>query len=207
MRHPDDMQLNAYLDGELRDDASQSFQAHLRACQACQARLAEWKRLSKRIYETRPALTAFRPEGEFWAGLAAKLPQARRETWPLLEYLPPFLLATLGALLRLLISLISTAYDLTILGVLPRLGPLMSQHLANILSPPLLGQSLGAWINQSSQQAARSWGALSPVGQETVLFGVLWVALMSFLGIVVAFYGLWATCQHGADRSDQNGGH
>jgi anti-sigma factor RsiW len=38
MRHPDDMQLNAYLDGELRDDASQSFQAHLRACQACQAR-------------------------------------------------------------------------------------------------------------------------------------------------------------------------
>lgn len=210
MQHPPDTELNAFLDGELGNDAAHSVQAHWAACPECQAKLSEWSRLSVCIREIYPALTAFRSECEFWADLAAKLPQTQCEAWPLLEYLPPLALAVLGALLRALMSLVSTAYSLVNWGVFPRLGPLVSQQLMRVVSAPFAGRSFSAWVGQPNEwivhHLARSWDSLSSTGQEAIVFGSVWATLVLLFGVVVAFYWLWATCRS-SGHPDQNGGH
>jgi len=198
MRHPDELCLQAYHDGELSGEARRQIQDHLERCAACAERMRQWGELGALLRQTRPAAEAFSSEGEFWARLAGRLPQARPATWPLVPYLPPFLLGAFGLLADGLISAVTLAYTLVGLGLIPPLAPSLRAWLIKALQAPLLEGSLYAWLGWSGdevgQAVTRLWGAASPATQEMLLMLAVVLILGMFLASVLVVYFSWAMC-------------
>ena len=67
MQHPNEMQLQAFMDGELDDRAARRMYSHLHQCAACRAMLDAWERLATEVRDARPATDSFSSEGDFWA--------------------------------------------------------------------------------------------------------------------------------------------
>lgn len=205
--HPDELRLQAYHDGELRGEACHQIQAHLGQCVPCAERIRQWGELGARLRQTRPAAEAFSSEGEFWARLAGRLPKARPVTWPLVPYLPPFLLGAFGLLTEGLISLVILAYALVGLGLIPPLAPTLRAWLVEALKAPFLESSLYAWLGWSgdelSQAVAQSLAKVSLATQEMALMLLIVLALGMFLSLLLIVYVSWALCwsKTGYDRS------
>ena len=77
MQHIDDVQLQAYIDGELSPDASRIVEQHIIECQECCAKLDDTQCLCNSLRTLVPDDDLFRSEGEFWACLAARLKPGR----------------------------------------------------------------------------------------------------------------------------------
>jgi len=198
MRHPDEVQLQAYHDGELEGEVREQVQAHLGQCASCVERLREWGELSAVLRRIRPAEGAFSPEGEFWARLAGRLPKMRPSTWPLVPYLPPFLLGLFGLLAEGLLSIAFLVYALIGMGVIPPLAPALTTWLSKALADPLLEDSLYSWLGWSSSEVVRAvtqpLEAVSLATQETIFMLAIVFALGTFLSLVVIVYLSWAMC-------------
>ena len=69
MRDHLDERLSAYLDGELAGDELRAAEAHLTECAACRAVLDDLKGLARQAQ----ALDDRPPEGDLWAGIAARI--------------------------------------------------------------------------------------------------------------------------------------
>ncbi len=70
--HPD-LELSAYLDGDLAGDDLARLEAHLAGCEACRATLDDLRRLVRRA----GALDERPPERDLWAGIAARIATER----------------------------------------------------------------------------------------------------------------------------------
>lgn len=64
-----DLELSAYLDGELTEGEQARVDAHLAACDACRVTLEDLKRLVRRA----GTLDDREPERDLWAGIAARI--------------------------------------------------------------------------------------------------------------------------------------
>jgi hypothetical protein len=210
MRHPDEVQLQAYHDGELEGQVRQQIHAHLGQCAPCAERLREWGELSATLRQTRPAVEAFGSDGEFWARLAGRLPKTRPSAWPLVPYLPPFLLGAFGLLAEGLMSIAFIVYALIGMGVIQPLAPTLTAWLSKALADPLLENSLYAWLGWSSSDVIRSvtqpLGAMSLATQETIFLLAVVLGLGTFLSLVVIVYFSWAMCWSKTARLDGNRG-
>ena len=207
MRHPDEVQLQAYHDGELEGEVREQIQAHLRQCVPCAGRLREWGELSAALRQTRPAEDVFSPDGEFWARLAGRLPKMRPSTWPLVPYLPPFLLGAFGLLTEGLMSVVFLVYALIGMGVIPPLAPALGTWLSKALADPLLEDSLYSWLGWSSSEVVHAvtqpLEAVSLATQETIFMLAIVFALGTFLSLVVVVYFSWAMCWSKSARTNE----
>jgi len=208
--HPDELQLQSYLDGELGPEPARRLQDHLAQCAACAQGLQEWRALEATLRQTRPSAELFAGEGEFWARLAGKLPQPRPTPWSLIGYLPPFLLGALGTLLDGLISAVLFVYVLMRLGVIPSIGAAALSWLRALLSSSLLENSLYAGLGWSSAEVTTRamlwWSNLTRSSQETLLAGIVLLSLGCVMAVIVLLYLSWAMCWPHAAELEHEGG-
>ncbi len=194
--HPDELQLQSYLDGETSPELGQNLAGHLQQCPACQARVRAWEELSVAIRATRPTPEMFASEGEFWAGLAGHLSPERPATWPFLAYLPPVVLGVLGTFIDMLISMIFVFYALVSLGILPSVATAVRNWLPDVLMDPLLENSVSTWLGWSAREAVEGllhrWETIGWQDQSAVLFAGALLLLSVLLAAVVVLYLSWA---------------
>lgn len=204
MRHPDEWQLQAYHDGELPGALAQQVQEHLHQCSACAAELHEWEALSH-LVRSQLAAAPFSAAGEFWVQLAARLPEARPSVWPLVSYLPPFLLGAFGLLAEGLMSLVLLVYAFIRAGWMPSLSSALRAWLTQRLAAPFWAGSLYArlgWTSEEVVQAVvKSLEALSPATPEAIVMLVGVFVLGLFSSVMVILYISWALCWSEAARS------
>ena len=210
MPHPDALQLQSYLDGELLDQAREAIRLHIAQCPHCQERVQRCRRLSLALKGVLPTEHMFLSEGKFWLQLASKLPVRRPGTWPLVPYLPPLLLGGVGTLVQVLIYTTLLAYDLTGLRVIPSLGPLVSDTLSSLASHPGLQPWLRARLGWSSTETAQHaidyWESLHWATQNVLIFVTVLLTLGAFMLVIVVFYSSWAVCWSQSARSDRQKG-
>ena len=209
MRHPDDRHLQAYVDGELVPSVARGVQRHLGRCPCCRDKAEELRRLSLAIRGTRPELAEFAAEGEFWSRLAGRC-RARPTTWPLVPYLPPFLLSTVGLVAKIGLSLVLTVRMLTGMGVVPSLGPTMATMLPSVVNLPLLQATLFSWLPWSSEEVAQTvvhwWSRAGELLGEGFVFWPFLFALGILLVAVLLLSLWWVLCWTRPARLARNGG-
>ena len=210
MQHPNEMQLHAFMDGELDDRAARRMYAHLHQCAACRAMLDAWERLATAVRDAQPATDAFSSEGEFWARLVGRLPRAQPTTWPWMPYLPPFLLGSLGTVVEALVSAAFTVYALVGLGLIPPLGPMIGDRLSPLLTHPVLQNTLYAWLGWSADDAAgnlfQRWSRLSHASQDAAVILTVLFVLGALLSVVMALYFSWVWCWNRPAGLNRKGG-
>jgi anti-sigma factor RsiW len=208
VQHPQDLHLQAYVDGELAPQVAVPMEAHLQECPLCRNRVQAWQQLSVAIRSTCPPLSAFRSNGEFWARLAARC-EVRQSPWALLPYLPPFLLGTTGIVAKLLLSFLLSLSVLTRLGVLPSPGPVMVNALSSLVTTPLVEAALLSRLGWSGSELARAiaqrWTSMGEPAQAGMVFGpaLLFVGLL-LLGALM-LNGWWVLCWTGRTRFRDGG--
>ena len=107
--------LSAYLDDELSETKRKKIELHLKSCNICQTRLAQWKKIQQ--FEDREDL--LRPEEHVWYSISRRLksePVKPLHIWEddwISRYLPNPISAIVTAALVILI----------VLGIQPYLGP------------------------------------------------------------------------------------
>ena len=207
MPHPDPLQLQSYLDDELPDPIRQSIRSHIVQCPSCHESLQESRRLGLALKAALPPERMFLSDGKFWSRLAAKLSADRPPTWPLIPYLPPLLLATVGTLVQVLVFATRVAYELTGLGVIPSPSPMVSEGLSSLLLPGEWQQWLQARVGWPGKDVAQStvhyWENLNSGTQDAVIFATVLLTLGVFMTVVVAFYSSWAICWTKPARPDR----
>lgn len=209
MSHPDALQLQAYLDGELAAAEAQRMSEHLARCAPCAQSAEEWRTLHHILAQNKPDAALFSAEGTFWARLAGRLPRSRPATWSAVGYLPPFLLGALGTLLDGLVSLVLAAYVLMGLGIIPSVGAKAASWLRTLLScefAQVIYGGLGWSSGEIVERVTRWWGALARSQQESLLAGVILLGLEPLWAAVVLLYLSWAACWSRAERWEHEGG-
>lgn len=128
-------------------------------------------------------------------------------TWPLIPYLPPLLLATVGTLVQVLVFATRVAYELTGLGVIPSPSLMVSEGLSSLLLPGEWQQWLQARVGWPGKDVAQStvqyWENLNSGTQNAVIFATVFLTLGVFMTVVVAFYSSWAICWTKPARPDR----
>ena len=209
MRHPSDRHLQAYLDGELTPSVAGGVQVHLDKCPGCLEKAEELRRLSLAIRGTRPDLGEFAPEGEFWSRLAGRC-RARPTTWPLVPYLPPFLLSSFGLVANVGLSLVLTMSLLTRMGVVPSFGPTMATMLPSVVKMPLFQVTLFSWLPVSAEEVGQVvghwWTAAGELLGESLVFWPVVLILGVLLVVVLLLNMWWVLCWTRPARLDRNGG-
>lgn len=221
MKHPGEMQLHLYGDGELDKETHHRVEAHLDQCASCRAVQQGWKQLGALVRETQPEMSAFRSEGAFWSQLAGRLPRAHSPVWPWVPYLPPFLLGMLGTAIGLLSSALFTLRALVGLGVIAPVGPSILGWLSSFLAGTirantglenaltLLRSSLASLDLPGSELAKRGlqqWASTDWFRQDTVFLFVILFILWVLFFIIVAIYWSWVACWMKPARPHRNGG-
>jgi anti-sigma factor RsiW len=210
MRHPDEVQLQVYLDGEIEAAKRPQLAAHLDHCPLCSARARRWEELAAALRATRPTPATFSTEGEFWARLARQLPDRRPPTWAFLAYLLPVLLGALGVVLDLLVSAVLVFYGLISLGVVPPLHTTIQGWLTQVRIDPFIADSVSTWASQSLGdrlvQLSEQWKAMALSQRDDVLLWAVLAVLGIALAAVVVLYFLWAICWSRSSEVDANGG-
>lgn len=207
MQHPDELQLQSYLDGELTEATRRRVEAHLSACGACREALRSCERLSATLQAARPSEELFSAPGEFWARLASRLSQPRAPIWPLAPYVPPVMLGVLGSLTEGLISLLVLLYALSGWGVIPALGKAIAPTLHAALEVPWIeGWLEFSWIAWA-REALQRWEGMQSSAQEAVVWGPLLLGLAVVWLAAVSLFLLWALCWSNATRLHHRGGN
>jgi anti-sigma factor RsiW len=194
MQHIDDVQLQAFLDGELSADACRNLEAHLAGCPACCARLDGCQCLCDNLRSLAPQDDLFRSEGEFWACLAGRLTQPCSTTWPWLTTLPPVLLGSVGLALNVLLSLILVSYALTGLGIVTSPGTALASWLPIALGAPALAPVYGAlgWSQSAiAERLTGAWEFMGAASQDLLVFGFLLLLVGAVLGTVLVLHFSW----------------
>jgi hypothetical protein len=204
MHHPDEMQLQSYLDGELAEPSRARIEKHVAQCPMCSATVQGWHQVRTALRATRPSPDVFSSGGAFWAQLAGKLPESRPQVWPLVPYVPPMILGVIGTLLQTLITLVVGAYTLSGLGIIPSLSRNISAWLPELLSHRFLAGSVYAWLGWSSREVVEytmaRWESVSRAMQNGVVFAPPLVILVLLSSIVVGLYFSWAVCWSAPSR-------
>lgn len=202
MNHPDDRQLQGYLDGELQPTVARHVGDHLMRCVECRTRLDAWRALSESIHETRPSDDVMEPFGTFWVQLADQLPASGQppSVWPFAPMLPPVLLVVLGAAAKVILSLLVAAYLLSQLGVIPSLTGILGGIATPLGWFPDLQETIVSWV-------ALRWQGLSATDQGIVVVALATLALVAITAVLATLYTTWALCWKAANRSTHNGGH
>jgi len=201
MNHLDDVQLQGYLDGELKPRVTQRVEHHLDRCVECRARLDAWAALSESIQETRMSTDSLEPYGQFWVKLANQLPTEGRSTvWPYAPLFPPILLVVLGVAAKVILTLGMTAFALSQLGVIPSLAGMVGWIGTSLGWFPRLEQLVMSWITPL-------WGGLSVTSQRTAVIVLSTSAFVVVTFVIATLYATWALCWKAADRPTRNGGH
>jgi len=203
MRHIDDVQLQAYIDGELSPEACRMVEEHIAECQVCCAKLDDCQCLCSNVRALVPEDGLFRSEGEFWACLASRLkPTCATTTWPWITSLPPVLLGSVGLVLNVLISVALALHALASLGITGSPGAALASWMTTALGAstlePLftaLGWSQAAVI----QRMMAACGVLGRAGQDFVLFALLIVLVGAVLGTVLTMFFSWVFCTQGRE--------
>lgn len=210
MQHPNDIQLQAFMDGELPDRAARRIYAHVHQCTACRSMLDAWEQLAAAVRYAEPRTDAFSSEGEFWSRLVVGLPRARPEAWPWMLYLPPFLLGSLGTVVQVLVSAAFTLYAPVRLGLIPPLGPMIADRLSPLLRHPVLQDTLYAWLGWSVDEVAgdllQRWSHLSRASQDAAVILTVLFVLGALLSLVIALYFSWVWCWERPAGLDRKGG-
>ncbi|OGO05687.1 MAG: hypothetical protein A2Y73_07190 [Chloroflexi bacterium RBG_13_56_8] len=196
--HPSELQIQAYLDGELAEESSLRVGRHLAECPSCHAMVEKWSRLRTVLRASRSAAEAFGSSGAFWVRLAGALPQNRPLVWPLLPYMPPLVLGMVGTFLQALLSLAIAAYALSGLGVIPSIGEAISENLPGILSYRFLEDSIYRWLGWSGREVVAyvmaRWQGVGQGMQNGIALTLLVLILTLFSLVVVVLYFAWAMC-------------
>lgn len=210
MHHPNEIQLQRYLDGELDHEARDLVRAHLAVCPACSGRAETYAQVSATVRSSVPAPEAFASEGAFWARMAARLETRPASRWPLVPLLPPFLLAALGTMLQAALGIVVVLFALSALGVLPAPAAVVAGGIPAVLGHPWLEGTLYAWLGWSSaevvQSATARWQELHVAAQHGILLGATVMGLVAALGVVAVLDLTWALCWPGAARRETEGG-
>lgn len=210
MEHPGELWLQRHLDAELDEEAEERIRSHLRVCAACRALTQEHARLSAMVRASAPEREAFIPEGEFWTQISGRLTPRPTQPWPLLPLLPPLLLAALGSVLQVALTVVVGLFGLGALGLLPTPTTVLERGIANLVDSPFLGEALYRWFGLSSAEVAASaaarWTVMDAATQHVVLLAVAAIGLVAALAAVVVLYVTWAMCWPGAVRHVTEGG-
>jgi hypothetical protein len=202
MQHIDDIQLQAFIDGELGPDACHAVEQHIAECRECCAKLDDCQCLCTNLRALVPDDDLFRSEGEFWACLAGRLKPTCTTTWPWLTSLPPVLLGALGLTLDVLISITLALYALTGLGITSSPGTALAAWLPGALGAPALEPlyaALGWSQSVVSERLTSAWNVLGSAGQDFLVFALFLVLVGALLGTVLTLYFSWVFFMHGRE--------
>lgn len=208
-RHPTGLQLQAYLDRELRPACSARVQDHVGSCPDCQRALASLGRQSRSVRGSRPGLLCLSNDEAFWMRLAGAIGPRRLECWPWVPYVPPVLLAALGMTVKTVRWALASAASLSGLGILPPLGDLAADGARAAISFPLLSgalrQCLSPWGKALAQATSWFWGGMARNLQETTLFLLGLSISEALLCLIAVCYVVWIWCWHrqlGTERKE-----
>jgi len=202
MQHIDDIQLQAFLDGELSPDACEAIEAHLAHCPECCVKLDDCQCLCRDLHALIPQDGMFRSEGEFWACLAGRLKQPSATSWPWLSSLPPMLLGLLAVMLNVLVSATLVSYTMTRLGVLRSPGEVLASWLPALLGAPALEPVYAAlgWSQAAiSERLTSAWGVMGAASQDMLIFALLLLVVGAGLGTVLVLYFSWLFFSRGRE--------
>lgn len=202
MQHIDDVQLQAYIDGELSPDASRIVEQHIIECQECCAKLDDTQCLCNSLRTLVPDDDLFRSEGEFWACLAARLKPGRPFTSSWLISFPPVLLGSLGLILNGVISITLVVYALTGLGIASSPSAALTFWVTRALAAPALEPvftALGWSQDAVTARVTGAWNLLGSTGQDFLFFALVVVLVGAVLGTVLALFFSWVFFAQGRE--------
>lgn len=202
MQHIDDVQLQAYIDGELSHDARRLVEQHIAECQECCAKLDDCQCLCSNLRALVPGEDLFRSEGEFWACLAGRLKPVCRPTWPWLATLPPVVLGSLGLILNAVLTMTLVFYSLTGMGITGSPGAALASWVAPTLGAPVL-EPLYAALGWSqvmvTERVIGAWAVLGTAVQDFLVFAALIVLVSAVLGTVLTLFFSWVFFNQGRE--------
>lgn len=202
MQHIDDVQLQAYIDGELSPDARRIVEQHIVECRECCAKLDDSQCLCNSLRALAPDDDLFRSEGEFWACLAARLKPDRPSTSSWLISFPPVLLGSLGLILNVVISITLAFYALTGLGITSSPSAALALWVTRALAAPALGPIFAAlgWSQAAvSARVTGAWSLLGSTGQDFLFFAFVVVLVGAVLGTVLTMFFSWVLFTQGRE--------
>ena len=195
MKHLGLEQLDRFLDRELDQKARAAVQAHLDVCGQCRRELAISRELCAIVRDTRPDAQSFSREGEFWARLAGQLPETPDAPWSWITYLPAFVLGVLGSLVQILLSAVLAGLSLGSLGIVPPIGPMISERLPAVLTSPLFKNSVYGAFGWPSEEVMSSvllaWEGMGHSAQNTLVLGAILIALGTLLSFLLTLFVSW----------------